>query len=196
MAAAILDHSKDASAHHSRYTDKQVDAIVQRALEAHEASLHDGEATTTPDTATSAPTTSTSSAATLTSTPTATPTAKVSTTVRVKPSPTTSPTTTPTTQAPTTTSTTAPTTLDTTNRVETTTTTTTSANNLVFLSTNKYSGLLNGESGADGLCTREASQLGYVGTFKAWVSEETGGVVYRFSQSSRSYVRPVRRRRR
>lgn len=68
------------------------------------------------------------------------------------------------------------------------TVTTNCTTKIVFITNSQYSGNLGGLSGADAKCQSEAQNAGLPGTFKAWLSDDTGAASTRLSHYSYKYI--------
>ena len=61
---------------------------------------------------------------------------------------------------------------------------------LAFITSNGTGGNLGGLAGADATCNQQASAAGLPGSYKAWLSDDTGSPSTRFTHASVPYVRP------
>ncbi len=59
---------------------------------------------------------------------------------------------------------------------------------LVFVTSTEHSGEMGGLAGADAICTRAAREANVAGTFKAWLSSQSGSPYSRFARNPGPYV--------
>lgn len=59
----------------------------------------------------------------------------------------------------------------------------------VFVTSETFTGALGGLTGADAACATAAANAGLLGTYKAWLSDDTDGPLTRFAQATVPYVR-------